>query len=241
MSRIWNVVRLHFVNRLTYLVLPWIILGSAFVITLAIWWILRSVGVTTGVDGQANSAQFSGALFSIFIYLLVAAVMAINLTFPFALGFSVTRRDFYLGTALAFAVTSALNAVALSVLAAIEQATGGWGLNGLLFTVLWAGGGTVAEHAFTFFAVQLFFCFVGAAIATVYMRWRIAGMVAFWVIGGVALVGGFALATYTASWPAIGAWIAAAGTTGLAAWSLLLSALAGVAGYIVLRRATPKN
>ena len=127
MTRIINVVRLHFVNRLTYIVLPWIILGSAFLITIAIWLILRSVGVNTGANGIEGGPQVSGALMSIFIYLLVAAVMSINFTFPFALGFSVTRREFYLGTALAYAITSAINAIALTALAAIEQATGGWG------------------------------------------------------------------------------------------------------------------
>ncbi|SDS32674.1 hypothetical protein [Microterricola viridarii] len=241
MTRIWNVVRLHLVNRMAYVTLPWIILGSAFLITIAIWMILRSVGVTSGFDGSASSPQFSGALLSILIYLLVAAVMAINLTFPFALGFSVTRRDFYLGTALTFGLVSAANAVVLTVLASIEQATNGWGLNGRLFTVPWGGGGTPIEHWFGFFALQLLFSFAGAAIATIYMRWRINGMVVFWVVGGAALVGLFALIAYTNSWAAIGSWMAAHGTTGMAAWSLVVSALAGLAGYAMLRRATPKN
>lgn len=241
MTRISNVVRLHFVNRLTFVTLPWIILGSAFLITIAIWMILRSVGVTDGVDGTANTPQVSGALLSILVYLLVAAVMAINLTFPFALGFSVTRREFYLGTALTFALVAAANSVVLTALAAIEQATNGWGLNGRLFTVPWGGGGTPLEHWFGFFALQLLFTFAGAAIATIYMRWRINGMVVFWVVGGAALVGFFALVTYTNSWAAIGSWLASTGTTGLAVWSLLPTAVAGLAGFAVLRRATPKN
>lgn len=240
MNRTLNVVRLHLVNRLTYIVLPWIILGSAFAITLAIWAILRSVGVG-GSDGTAGGLQFSGALLSIMIYMLVAAVMAINLTFPFALGFSVTRHEFYLGTAATFVLIAAGNSVLLSALAAIEQATAGWGLRGALFTAPWGGGGTVLEHFFGFFAMQLLFSFLGAAIATIYMRWRVNGMVVFWVVGGLALVGAFALITYTDSWPATGAWLSATGTTGLAAWSLVVSAVAAGFGYLLLRRATPKN
>ncbi|AMB57910.1 hypothetical protein [Microterricola viridarii] len=234
MTRIWNVVRMHLVNRWTYVVLPWIILGTAFTITIAIWMILRSVGVPS--DGLA-----SGAVTSIIIYLMVAAIMSINLSFPFALGFSVTRREFYLGTALTFTLISAANAVALSVLAAIEQASDGWWLGGMLFTAAWNGGGSPLEHFFVYFAIQLLFFFLGAAIATIYMRWRINGMVVFWIVGGAALVGLFALVAYTNSWAAIGAWAAANGMVGIAAWSLLLTAVAGVAGYAVLRRATPKN
>lgn len=241
MTHIWNVTRLHLVNRFTYLWLPWIILGSAFAITLSIWAIIRSMGVTDGVDGTSSTPQVSGALLSILTYLLVASVMAINFTFPFALGFSVTRRDFYAGTALTFVLISAVNTVPLTLLAAVEQATNGWGLNGLLFTAPWMGGGNAAEHFLGFFALQLLFCFVGAAIATIYMRWRINGMVIFWIAGGVLLVGAFALVVYTNSWAAIGSWFLATGTTGAAAWSLLVTAFAGLAGFAVLRTATPKN
>ena len=241
MTRIWNVARLHLVNRMTYLWLPWIILGSAFAVSLSIWAIIRSTGVTDGVDGTSNTPQISGALLSILVYLMVAAVMAINLTFPFALGFSVTRRDFYLGTALTFVLISAINAVPLTILGAIEQATNGWGLRGLLFTAPWMGGGNAIEHWLGYFALQLFFCFVGAAIATIYMRWRVNGMVIFWIAGSVVLVGVFAYIAYTNSWAAIGSWLIATGTTGAIAWSLLVTALAGLAGFAVLRRATPKN
>lgn len=241
MTRIWSVVRLHLVNKMTYLWLPWVILGSAFAISLTIWSIMRSVGVTDGVDGTSNTPQISGALLSIMVYLMVAAVMAINLTFPFALGFSVTRRDFYLGTALTFVLISAANAVPLAILAAIEQATNGWGLRGLLFTAPWVGGGTAVDHLFGYFALQLFFCFVGAAIATIYMRWRVNGMVIFWIAGSVLLVGAFAFVVYTNSWAALGSWFLSTGTTGAMAWSLPVTALAGLAGFAVLRTATPKN
>ncbi len=234
MTRTWNVVRLHLVNRWTYVVLPWVILGSAFALTLAIWMILRSVGV-------AGAGLTSGAASSIIIYLMVAAIMSINLSFPFALGFSVTRREFYVGTALTFTLIAAGNAVALSMLAALEQASNGWWLGGQLFTAAWGGGGSPLEHFFVYFTAQLFFCFVGAAIATIYMRWRINGMVVFWVGGGVAAVGAFALVTYTNGWPAIGLWLLESGMNGVAAWSLLVTAVAGLAGYAVLRRATPKN
>lgn len=234
MTRIWNVVRLHLVNRWTYLELPWIIMGVAFTATIAIWMILRSVEVT-GI-GVA-----SGTVSSIFIYLMVAAIMSVNLSFPFALGFSVTRREFYLGTSLTFALISAGNAIILTALAAIETASNGWWLNGQIFTILAASNGSLLDYWFVFFALQLFCCVVGAAIATVYMRWRITGMVVFWIVLAVALVGGVALITYTESWGAIGQWLNASGAVGLSAQSLIFTALAGLAGFAILRKATPKN
>ena len=236
MTRIWNVVRLHLVNRWTYIVLPWIILGTAFAMTLAIWMILRSVGVT-GI-GVA-----SGAVGSIFIYLMVAAIMSINLTFPFALGFSVTRRDFWLGSALTFITLSAVYSAGLTILAAIEVATDGWGLGGTMFASFYFGGADASwlERFGLYFATYLFFYFVGAAIATIYQRWRNNGMLALFGTLGLVLIAGIALVSFTNSWPAVGAWFDSNGPSGVIAWSLVPTVVAAVTGYFILRRATPKN
>ena len=43
------------------------------------------------------------------------------------------------------------------------------------------------------------------------------------------------------SWPAVGEWFAAMGPIGVVAWLLVPTALAAVAGYFILRRATPKS
>lgn len=234
MTRIWNVVRMHLVNRWTYLELPWIIMGVAFGGTLAIWMILRSVGIT-------EISVASGAVSSIFIYLMVAAIMSVNLSFPFALGFSVTRREFYLGTALTFTLISAGNAIILTALAALETASNGWWLNGQIFTILAESNGSLLDYWFVFFATQVLCCFLGAAIATIYMRWRLTGMVVFWIVLAAAIVGGMALIAYTNSWGALGEWLVSSGAVGLAGQSLLVTALAGLAGFAILRGATPKN
>jgi hypothetical protein len=87
----------------------------------------------------------------------------------------------------------------------------------------------------------LFFLFVGSAIAAVYVRWRAFGIVIFFAIIALLLVGGIAIVTLGHSWPAIGTWLATTGAVGLTAWLLLPAAVAAVAGFFVLRRATPKS
>lgn len=235
MTRIWNVVRMHLINRWTNLELPWVTIGAAFAMTVAIWMILRSVGVT-------DIGVASGTIWSVYISLvLMVSIIAVTGSFPFALGFSVTRREFFLGTALTFALISAGNAVLFTALAAIETASSGWGLNGQIFTILAESNGSVLDYWFVFFAMQMFFYFLGAAIATVYMRWRMYGMVVFWIALGVALLGGWALIAYTDSADAVGDWIVASGAVGIAAQSVILTAMAGLAGYLVLRKAAPRN
>jgi hypothetical protein len=218
-NRIWNVVRLHMTNSWVIVQTPAIILALIFAVNYAIWAIL-DVSISMDSGEAVDGTQWSGAATFIFVYMAVVAAQAITVTFPFALGYSVTRREYYLGTSLLFLLVSAGYAVVLAILATIE------------------GG---LQRLFVFFALFLFFFFTGAAISTIYMRWRMYGMIAFWAALGVLLIGLVALATYTGSWPEVGAWFATNKATGVAAWSLIPTAVAAVTGYVVLRRATPRN
>lgn len=73
--------------------------------------------------------------------MMVVAIQVLNLTFPFALGYGVARRDFYLGTTLSFVMLSVGYGALLTVLGYIEEATGGWGLGGKLFTAIYFSDG----------------------------------------------------------------------------------------------------
>lgn len=243
LGRITRVVRLNLANPWNPLVLPWIVIASIFALSYGIWLI-----VYTSVDAadrvQAGEGmQYSGASSWIFFYMLVVAVQAINFTYPLALGFGSTRRDFYLGSALTFVLLSAMYSIALTILSAIETATNGWGIGGTMFTAIYFGGGDVPiwQRSVIFFCVMLFFFFVGASVATVFVRWRATGLVLFFLGIGVLLVGLIALITLTRSWDAVGEFFAASQAIGVALWLLVPTAIAGLAGYLVLRRTTPRS
>ena len=186
--------------------------------------------------------QFSGASTFIFVYMLVVAVQAMNLTFPFALGYSVTRRDFYLGS-------SAHVRRAGRVLCGDHDDHGrrwsgspnGWGFGGGMFDVVYFRADNPLLQFLQFFLLFLFFFFVGAATASVYVRWRANGMYVFFATLTLLVVGLVALTTLTDTWPAVGAWFVANGALGVAAWTLLPTALAAITGFVLLRKATPKN
>jgi hypothetical protein len=127
--------------------------------TYAIWAIL-DVSVSMDSGEAVDGTQWSGAATFIFVYMAVVAAQAITVTFPFALGYSVTRREYYLGTSLLFLLVSAGYAVVLAVLAAIEDATGGWGLGGHTFTAIYFGDEGGLIRLFVFFSLFLFFFFV---------------------------------------------------------------------------------
>jgi len=240
-QRVINVVKLQFANPWTTLILPWMILGIIFLANLAVWAIIFTAAPLEDRAEALEGLQWSGASTFIFVYMMVVAVQTIAVTFPFALGYGVTRRDYYLGSALAFVILSVMYSVGLTILSVIEQATNGWGLGGRMFTAIYFGDGGWVSRLFIFFVLFLFFFFVGAAIATVWVRWKANGLTAFFVALGAVLIGAAALITLTSSWGQVGSFFASSGFVGSYAWSLVITVLAGVLGFFILRRATPKS
>lgn len=242
-SRILAVMRLQYVNRINVFVVPWIVLAFVLAINVAIWLIVFSnVGEADKADAQ-EGMQWTGASFYVFVYMAVIAAQAIVYTFPFALGFSTTRRDYYLGTALAFLGLGVLYSAAMTLLAGIEQLTDGWGLGGIMFTAVYFGGpdAPIYVRFFVFLSLFLFCLFLGSTISAIWMRWRMVGMLVFGAAVAIVVLGLIALFTFTGSWGRVGEWLAANGAVGSALWLLVPTAVSALAGYFILSRATPRG
>jgi hypothetical protein len=242
--RLTNVVRLHLANPSTIITTPLIILGLIFAVNWVIWWIVMTAtsGDPVAIQRVSEGFQFSGATFWIFIYMLIVAIQAMNLTFSFALGFGSTRRDFYLGSTLTFAGLSAFYSLLYTGLSILESVTNGWGVNGAMFRALYFGlDENWALRLFHVFATFLFFFFVGAAIAAMYVRWKQRGLIGFFAVFAFLVLGGIALITFTSSWGDVGTFFATVGFTGGYALSLIPTIVAAVAGYAIMRRATPRS
>ncbi|MBX3098204.1 MAG: ABC transporter permease [Salinibacterium sp.] len=240
LGRVLNVVKLHVTNPWNTIAVPWMIMGIILLANLAIWGIILSAAAPADRVSIREGLAYSGGSTFIFVYMMVVAIQAISVTFPFALGFGVTRRDYYLGTALAFTGLAAMFSIGLTILAAIEDATGGWGLGGRLFTTAYFGENWI-QRLFIYFAAFLFFFTIGMAAASIWVRWKANGIIAFFIGLGIVVIGGAALLTYTNSWGGFGNFFATAGLVGSFAWSLVIAAIAGISGFFVLRKATPKN
>lgn len=243
--RLTNVIRLQLANPFTIFITPALVVGLIFVGSWVLWWI---IGTSTGggrdaVEGVSIGMQFSGASLWIFVYMMVVAIQSMNFSFPFALGMGSTRRDYFLGTAVTFLGLSALFALIYLTLSAIEVATNGWGVGGAMFTTLYFGG--VAEpwglRLFYVFAAFVFFFFAGSLFGALYVRYRARGLVLFFTAFGAVVIGLAALATLTESWSTVGEFFVTVGFAGGYGLSLAISLAAGLAGYLVLRRATPRS
>jgi hypothetical protein len=235
------VVRLLFVNKTQLLYTPIGGMAAIFLLNYAIWWIIVvAAGATPGHHPHIH-LQYSGAVLYIFIFAMIIAIQVILRTFPFSLGFGVTRRDFYLGATVSFVALATLFSAFITALGSLEEATKGWGIGGYLFAPAYFSDRFWLVRFVTYLLLFLFLMFVGAVVATIYMRWRAIGVSLFFILLGVAIVAAIAVIALSHSWDAVGGWLSQAGSFGLVLWSLVPTAIAAVAGFLVLRRATPKS
>ncbi len=247
-AEVWRIVRLHAVNPTVFFGVPWIILGGAWAITMLISLIVSAgTGVSIvmgpgagGAPEDIDGMRYSWAVLSPQWYLVVVGVQAIGLTFSFALGFGATRRDFWLGTSLMFVLVSIMYAAAIATLVQVEIATNGWGLGAHMFDALWYGQTNWFVDFYTTFALQLLVLFIGASVTTVYMRWRMRGMIVLMSTTAAIVIATVAVITWSNSWPAVFTWLGGLGIVGAFTVVLGFAALFGVLGYIVIRRATPR-
>lgn len=233
-GRLLRIARLHLANPSVFLGIPWLIVGMAWLISVIITMLLTASGV------EANGQRYSWAVVSPQWYLVIVGIQAVTYTFPFSLGFGATRRDFWLGTSLLFGALSLVNGFAYAILIQLEKATDGWFVGTHMFDALWYGIEGFWFDVFSTFSLQLFVFFVGAAVATIYMRWRSRGMLVWGVSLAVLILAGFGTITLTDSWLAVSDFFTAIGLVGVFALLLIPTVFSAVLGYLVIRRATPR-
>jgi len=196
------------------------------------------VGGAQNLD--ADAFGYNGGVTWVLFFLMVMAVQAMSLTFRFALGVGMTRRDYYLGTVAYLAILASTYAAGIAVLAQVERLTDGWGLGGRFFAP-WFLADLPAWQLWYLNAVTgLLLAMLGVAAGAVWVRWRATGLYLF--IGGFLLliVAVLWLMTVTESWGSLGGYLGNHSPMVVATWTLPATALCGVGGYLVLRRATPR-
>ncbi|GAA1746299.1 hypothetical protein [Kocuria aegyptia] len=226
--RTLNVVRLQFVNTQTFVWVPALVLGGAWVITLLIYWIVQSAGGTDVKIGGGSQAPLW--------YFLVVGVQAMTLTFPFSQAMSLTRREFYLGSLAAAAVSGLGMSLVFVLLGLIEQATNGYGMNGYFAYLDWVWEAGPLAAGLTYFVATMLFFIIGFWFATIFKRFGTATLVIVMLGIALVLVGLIAFVTRQQAWPQIGSWLAGTGSLGLTMWAVLVSALLAIGSYLTLRR-----
>jgi hypothetical protein len=231
MTRVLQAARLHLINPMVSLGIPWLVVAISFAINVAVWHL---------TPAGEDDGGFTGGVLALYITVLVVYIQSVTHILPFAMGLSFSRRTFYLGTAL-FAVAQALYyGIALAVLVAIENATDGWGA-GMSY---WAPGPFEVDNFFLQIlasgAPMLAFISVGVGMGVVHQRWGQSGIWGL-MIGTMLVFGGLGiLITWLDAWGSVGTWFGeqsiATLTIGLPAALALVVALVSFPG---IRRVVP--
>jgi hypothetical protein len=229
MSTYLNVARYHLVQRFNYLVLPWAILVFVFGVDMAI----------LALTPAGHSAQRDvGGLAAIFVIGFVLGIQSVARSLPFGLTLGLSRRSYYLGTALLAIALAAVVGVVVTVGQAIERTSGGWGISMGFFRVPFILSGPWYLTWLTSFVVLTLLFAYGMWFGLVYRRWSLVGLVAFIAAQVTVLLVGALATTWTDAWREVGHFfttLSASGLTGILA-ALTVVLLAG--GFSTIRRLT---
>lgn len=226
MNRVSSVVRMHLKDRLGWFILPWVILGSSFIVNL-------------GIAAFVEEPITTGGLASIYIYMLVGGIVSLVQTYAFAVGFTVRRKDYLIGTLATMAGLSAYSALAIILLAAIEKETG-WGVELNFFNLEYLGEGNLLTQWWVHFGFMLNMLVGGFVISSIYRKFGKNGMFAFFI--GVSLILTVAIYLITANdgWETIGNWLKDHPPTAaeLSTYLFPITIFLGFASHLLLRRST---
>ena len=224
-----NVVRYHLVQRFNYLILPWAVLTFVFGVDVVI------LAVTPAGHG---SHRYVGGLASIFIIAFILGLQSVSHALPFGLTLGLSRRTYYLGTALLAAALAAVVAVVATVGQAIERGTDGWGMSMDFFRVPYILDGSWYLTWLTSFVVLTLLYVYGMWFGLVYRRWGLFGLVAFLAAQTVVLLIGAVATTWTHAWHDLGHFFTALSAAGLTCLLAALTAALLVGGFSTMRRLT---
>ncbi|MDG3013945.1 ABC transporter permease [Speluncibacter jeojiensis] len=227
-GRILAAARMHLVSVM-FVAMPVLVGLSAFLINLIIF---ALVDTGQALNGTGGLAAFLGTYF--------AAYMAATQAFSFALGVSLTRREFFTGTVALALVQSVLAGLAIYLLSLIESATNGWGVQMRFFGLV----RYLSDNPGVQLGAPIAFCMLLALaamlIGAVYTRWKGLGMLGL-SVGAVLAFGVVAIViTWQGWWPGFAdLFTGPPVAVPLIVYPLAAAAVAGTGAYGVLRRAIP--
>lgn len=226
-TSILTVARYLLLDRITYLVLPWVWGAFAFGLDVAI------IKLTPAGD---SSDHWAGGLVAVFLVVFVLGVQAVARALPFGLALGVSRRTYFLGaTALAIVLAACFGAV-VAIGQALERATGGWGIKMAYFRVADVLDGPWWQSWLTASTAFLVLFAYGMWYGLVYRRNGLPGTVIFAAAQAVMLALLAAIVTWTHDWPHIGHFFATNAAAVIPAILAGLAALLIVGGLATVRR-----
>ncbi|MCA0178116.1 MAG: hypothetical protein LCH77_00660 [Actinobacteria bacterium] len=230
-------LKLYLANRYYVLGVPLFIYAVVVVLSIAVVAIIGSMtGFPLSEEIREGTRNNAGVLFSAPGFLVSVGVFAATRNFALALALGATRRSFWAGTTLGFALTSLMTATAASVGLGLERLTGHWFIGAHVFDVHVFGDGDLAVLFVGVFVMAIACLAAGALFGTLFRAYGTVRTVLWGAAMGVVALGLLTLAAVNdervLAWQdAWGEWLSVSVIAAVAA-----AFLAG--SYAAVRRAT---
>ncbi|MBS4219692.1 hypothetical protein KHA96_15365 [Bacillus sp. FJAT-49711] len=225
---IQSVLKMHRRDKWGWFLIPNIIVFSVFIVNLIVSFFITP-----------EEAYYTGGGFSyLFVYMLIAGILVMAQTFPYAISMSVRRTDFFIGTAVMGSIMSFFYAILLLICSVVEKWTIGWGGKFHFFHFPYLNDGTLLEQFVIYFILLLNVFFLGLMISSFTRRFGKKGLfiaaIALLLIASVAAL----LVTYYEHWMDMIHWIIDHTAVQLSYWLIIPTLIYFVFSYLFLRRAT---
>lgn len=227
MNRAAGVLKMHLRDKFSFLYLPWIILLSSF-----------TVNVFIGVLINESTGFNTGGLMSIYVYMFVMGIVLVAQSFPFSLGLSVRRSDYFIGTMGVNVVLSGVFSALLTLFSWVEVLTNGWGVKLGFFHLPYLSSGSYVQQFLVYFLVMLVVYLSGFITGSYSKRFGKTGTFTLFIV--LFLLGSLfsVVMTYYEGWTDLFQWFAGKTALDLAVRTVPVSIIFAALSYLFLRRAT---
>lgn len=228
MNRITSIFKMNLRNKMIWFYLPFFILLAGFLTSFMIYFFFH-------VD-QSQKEIINGGISAYYVYLFVLGIVILRETFPFSIGFSVSRKDYFWGNLQTISFVSAINSALLVILALIEKLTGFWGVSFHFFYVPYLNNGPIWQQWIISFILQLHVFYYGIVIASIYWRFRYMGITIFLVLKFIFLSTLTFLVHVKGWWTPILKWFTQLSAFELSLYTFPLTIFCIFLSYLLLRR-----
>lgn len=224
---IQSVVNIHRKDKWGWLYIPALILSSSFLVNLIVSLLINN-----------DEKFYTGGVTSIFVYVLVLGILVVTQSFPFAIGMSVTRKDYFYGTALMGIVANFIIAALMCIFAFLENISNGWGDRFHFFHFPYLNDGSFFGQLIMYMILFNFLFFFGFLIASYARRFGGKGMLLLAL--SVLLIGSIVVLLFHQFnvWSDIFHWFVDQAAVGLSYWLLPFILFSMAVSYLLLRRAS---
>ncbi len=235
-SRIGAVVRMHLSTPFMALGLPMLITLAVLTLNYLIWQLILLANPTLP-QADPDAFIYNGGAVWIAFYLLSIAIQTMNATFRYALGMSVTRRDYLLGTGAFMLILSVVFVALYAVLGVIERATDGWGVNGWMISGFGMMDLPLWKVLLIWMGAMLIGMGLGVFYGAVFVQWRTTGVLITSILIAGAILAGVWVLTETQGWADLIELVVTATAWETAIAIVAATGLAFGVTYLLMRRA----